>query len=107
MGSCGGPAGGCGAAPTAQPSGTASDTSSEGTAQGTEESAKRAKLEGAEQSSDTQGGATPSGLNLPDAYTDGQRVWLRQDLIMSTTQVMQAWAHASQPPSRLAPCHFP
>ena len=72
-------------------SGTASDTSSEVTAGASpDDSAKRAKLEAGELVADAPGGAPPSGLNLPDAYTDGQRVWLRQDLIMSTTQVMQA-----------------
>ena len=34
--------------------------------------------------------SSPAGLNLPDAYTDGQRVWLRQDLILSTSHVMQS-----------------
>jgi len=81
------------------PAGTASDTSSEGTAgAGQEDSAKRAKLDGGEQLADAPGGAPPSGLNLPDAYTDGQRVWLRQDLIMSTTQVMQAPSGAASAP---------
>jgi len=100
MGGCGGP--GAGSVVTsgapAVASGTASDTSSEGTAQGPEDSAKRAKLDGSEQQADAQGGVPPSGLNLPDAYTDGQRVWLRQDLIMSTTQVMQAPSGAASTP---------
>ena len=31
--------------------------------------------------------STTRSLHLPDAYTDGHRVWLRQDLVMSTTHV--------------------
>eukprot|EP00964_Phaeocystis_antarctica_P031166 scaffold17639_cov48-Phaeocystis_antarctica.AAC.1 len=87
MGACGAPAGSVVSSGAPVASGTASDTSSEGTAgAGPEDSAKRAKLDGGDQLADASGGAPPSGLNLPDAYTDGQRVWLRQDLIMSTTQ---------------------
>merc|ERR1719390_89205 len=79
-------------------SGTASDTSSEVAAGASpDDAAKRAKVEAGEQVADAPGGAPPSGLNLPDAYTDGQRVWLRQDLIMSTTQVMQAPSGAAAP----------
>jgi len=85
-------------------SGTASDTSSEVTAGASpDDSAKRAKLEAGELVADAPGGAPPSGLNLPDAYTDGQRVWLRQDLIMSTTQVMQAPSGAATPQMQMQP----
>jgi hypothetical protein len=93
---------GCNGSAVPQASGTGSDTSSEGAvAQSTtDDSAKMRKVEPSDQAADLQAGAT-SGLNLPDAYTDGQRVWLRQDLIMSTTQVMQPSAASPGPQPQL------